>query len=143
MSAAVRVGRWTKYLALAGVDAEWLAARRIPGRLGWPHQWKQRAAARAAAAPGENGDEAGGDDAPIRGESRARLRRAQARPETFSYDEYARKRARRTTAAIPQGQRKRKIQYMDSGSGRGRELRRMIQMGPGGIRAVEGGDTIA
>ena len=55
VSAATRAARWTKYPALARVEEEWLAARRIPGRLGWPHQWKQRAAAHAAAARDDTG----------------------------------------------------------------------------------------
>ena len=63
VSAATRAARWTKYPALARVEEEWLAARRIPGRLGWPHQWKQRAAARAAAAREGTGTETGGGSA--------------------------------------------------------------------------------
>ena len=143
VSAATRAARWTKYPALARVEEEWLAARRIPGRLGWPHQWKQRAAAHAAAARDDTGTETGGGSAATptteRSESRANLKRARARPDAYSYDESARKRAKKTAAAeAPPGQRKRRITYMDGGDGRGRELRRMIQMGPAGIRAIEG-----
>ena len=51
----------------------------------------------------------------------------------------ARKRAKKTAAAeAPPGHRKRRLAYMDGGDGRGRELRRMIQMGPAGIKAIEG-----
>ena len=126
------------------MDEEWLAARRIPGRLGWPHQWKQRAAAYTAAAPENDGTEtdrgSAATPATARGESRKRLRRAHARPDEFSYDESARKRQRRTeTADERQGQRKRRIAYMDHDDGRGRELRRMIRIGPETITAMEGG----
>ena len=40
---------------------------------------------------------------------------------------------------VQQGKRKRRIAYMDGGHGRGRELRRMIKMGPEGVKAIESG----
>ena len=124
VSAATRAARWTKYPALAQVEEEWLAARRIPGRLGWPHQWKQRAAARDAAAREDTGTETGGGSTETptteRGASRVNLRRARAQPDAFSYDENPRKRAKKTAAAeAPPGHRKRRLTYMDGGDGRG------------------------
>jgi hypothetical protein len=150
VSAAVRAGRWTRYPAMERVDAEWLAAQRVPGRLGWPHRWKARAKAHAATGPEAERtevDEGGAHAAtPARGESRKRLRRASAQPDAFSYDQSAPKRARRATQADASSTRKRKIRYMDERDGRGRALKRMIQMGTDGIRAIEreegrGGNT--